>query len=62
MNIVERPPRFARWLTEPMQRNRAIYAKVALAATVINLFGIVTSLFTMTGFLPMRTARARRRR
>lgn len=48
MNIVERPPRFARWLTEPMQRNRAIYAKVALAATVINLFGIVTSLFTMT--------------
>jgi ATP-binding cassette subfamily C protein LapB len=48
VNIVERPPRFARWLTEPMQRNRAIYAKVALAATVINLFGIVTSLFTMT--------------
>lgn len=48
MTIVERPPRFARWLTEPMQRNRAIYAKVALAATVINLFGIVTSLFTMT--------------
>lgn len=48
MNIAERPPRFARWLTEPMQRNRAIYAKVALAATVINLFGIVTSLFTMT--------------
>ncbi|WAC24421.1 type I secretion system permease/ATPase [Blastomonas sp. SL216] len=48
MNIVERPPRFARWLTEPMQRNRAIYAKVALAATVINLFGIVTSMFTMT--------------
>lgn len=48
MNIVERPPRFARWLTEPMQRNRAIYARVALAATVINLFGIVTSLFTMT--------------
>jgi len=48
VTIVERPPRFARWLTEPMQRNRAIYAKVALAATVINLFGIVTSLFTMT--------------
>ena len=48
MNIAERPPRFAHWLTEPMQRNRAIYAKVALAATVINLFGIVTSLFTMT--------------
>lgn len=48
MNIEERSPRFARWLTEPMRRNRAIYAKVALAAVVINLFGIVTSLFTMT--------------
>lgn len=48
MNIEERSPRFARWLTEPMQRNCAIYVKVALAAAVINLFGIVTSLFTMT--------------
>lgn len=48
MNIEERSPRFARWLTEPMQRNRAIYVKVALAAAVINIFGIVTSLFTMT--------------
>lgn len=48
MTIDERPPRFARWLTEPMLRNRAIYVKVALAAAVINLFGIVTSLFTMT--------------
>lgn len=48
MNIEERRPRFARWLTEPMLRNRGIYIKVALAAAVINLFGIVTSLFTMT--------------
>lgn len=48
MNIEERKPRFARWLTEPMRRNRAIYVKVALAAAVINIFGIVTSLFTMT--------------
>lgn len=48
MNIEERKPRFARWLTEPMRRNRAIYIKVALAAAVINIFGIVTSLFTMT--------------
>lgn len=40
--------RFARWLTEPMLRNRGVYLKVALAAAVINLFGLVTSLFTMT--------------
>lgn len=44
----ERPPRFARWLTEPISANRATYFKVALAAAVINLFGLVTSLFTMT--------------
>ncbi|PTQ12435.1 type I secretion system permease/ATPase [Sphingomonas oleivorans] len=46
--IPERPPRFAPWLFEPMRRNSAIYAKVALAAMMINLFGIATSLFTMT--------------
>lgn len=44
----ERPPRFARWLTEPIRDNRATYFKVGLAAAVINLFGLVTSLFTMT--------------
>lgn len=44
----ERPPRFAAWLAEPMLANRDTYMKVALAAAVINLFGIVTSLFTMT--------------
>src|SRR3569832_1409706 len=32
----------------PMPRNRPIYMKVALAAVMINLFGLVTSLFTMT--------------
>jgi ATP-binding cassette, subfamily C, bacterial LapB len=40
-------PRFAAWLMEPMRRNRAIYMKVALAAVVINIFGLMTSLFTM---------------
>jgi ATP-binding cassette subfamily C protein LapB len=40
-------PRFASWLMEPMRRNRAIYMKVALAAVVINIFGLMTSLFTM---------------
>jgi len=48
MKIEERSPRFASWLTEPMHRNRSIYVKVALAAAVINIIGIVTSLFTMT--------------
>ncbi|NWK95248.1 type I secretion system permease/ATPase [Sphingobium lactosutens] len=40
--------RFAPWLIEPMLRNRAIYLKVAIAAALINIFGLVSSLFTMT--------------
>ena len=40
--------RFAPWLMEPMRRNRPVYMKVALAAVVINIFGLVTALFTMT--------------
>lgn len=44
----EPKPRFATWLTEPMRRNRGTYLKVALAAAMINIFGLVTSLFTMT--------------
>lgn len=40
-------PRFAAWLMEPMRRNRGIFMKVALAAVVINIFGLMTSLFTM---------------
>ena len=48
-HLAETPkPRFAAWLTEPMIRNRATYTKVALAAAMINIFGLVTSLFTMT--------------
>jgi ATP-binding cassette subfamily C protein LapB len=41
-------PRFAAWLMEPMRRNRPVYVKVALAAVLINIFGLMTSLFTMT--------------
>ncbi|HEY0414264.1 MAG TPA: type I secretion system permease/ATPase [Allosphingosinicella sp.] len=41
-------PRFAEWLMEPMRRNRPVYMKVALAAVMINIFGLMTSLFTMT--------------
>ncbi|HVJ00185.1 MAG TPA: type I secretion system permease/ATPase [Sphingomonas sp.] len=44
----ERKPRFARWLTEPMLRNKHTYIKVAAAAALINVFGLVTSLFSMT--------------
>ena len=40
--------RFADWLMEPMRRNRSVYMKVALAAVMINIFGLMTSLFTMT--------------
>lgn len=40
--------RFAPWLIEPMLRNRGTYIKVAAAAAMINLFAMVSSLFTMT--------------
>ncbi|HET9427884.1 MAG TPA: ABC transporter transmembrane domain-containing protein, partial [Allosphingosinicella sp.] len=40
-------PRLAEWLVEPMRRNRATYWKVALAAVFINIFGLMTALFTM---------------
>ena len=49
LDLVHHPkPRFAAWLVEPMMRNRGLYLKVALAAVMINLFGLITSLFTMT--------------
>jgi len=41
-------PRLAAWLMEPMRRNKATYWKVALAAVFINIFGLLTALFTMT--------------
>ncbi|HEY6815931.1 MAG TPA: type I secretion system permease/ATPase [Croceibacterium sp.] len=46
--VPDPPERFASWLIEPMRRNKATYIKVALAAAMINVFGLVTSLFTMT--------------
>jgi len=36
------------WLTGPIRANRALYLQVALAATLVNLFGLATSLFSMT--------------
>lgn len=46
--VVEIPERrLAGWLLEPMRRNRGIYLKVALAAALINIFALLTSIFTM---------------
>lgn len=48
-DVIKMPqPRFAPWLMDPMRRNRPVYMKVALAAVMINIFGLMTSLFTMT--------------
>jgi len=40
--------RIAPWLAGPLRANRTIYLKVGLAAAMINVFALVTSLFTMT--------------
>ncbi|MFC0587789.1 type I secretion system permease/ATPase [Novosphingobium aquiterrae] len=40
--------RIAPWLSGPLRKNRAIYTRVALAAVMINVFSLITSLFTMT--------------
>ncbi|WP_342668675.1 type I secretion system permease/ATPase [Croceicoccus bisphenolivorans] len=40
--------RMAEWLAKPLKANRAIYMRVALAATMINFFAMITALFTMT--------------
>ena len=48
-NFIKIPqPRLAEWLMGPMRANRPTYWKVALAAVFINIFGLLTSLFTMT--------------
>jgi ATP-binding cassette subfamily C protein LapB len=47
-NLVQAPkPRFAPWLMEPMKRNKGTYTKVCIAAVFINIFGLLTALFTM---------------
>jgi ATP-binding cassette, subfamily C, bacterial LapB len=46
--ISERAPRFAPWLTAPMLKHKGTYIKVALAAVMVNLLGLVSSMFTMT--------------
>jgi ATP-binding cassette, subfamily C, bacterial LapB len=46
--LADPKPRLAAWLLQPMLRNRSTYLKVAAAAAMINIFGLVGSLFTMT--------------
>lgn len=48
LEIVQPKPRFAEWLTRPMLDNKGTYIKVAVAAALINIFGLVSSLFSMT--------------
>lgn len=38
----------AEWLSTPLRANRPLYLKVALAAALINVFALITALFTMT--------------
>lgn len=40
-------PRIAPWLMEPIRANKGTYGQVAIAAVLINLFSLVTSLFSM---------------
>jgi ATP-binding cassette subfamily C protein LapB len=46
--VAVRPPRIADWLMAPLRANRSVYLKVAVAAVMINLFALVSSLFSMT--------------
>jgi ATP-binding cassette subfamily C protein LapB len=41
------PPRAGDWLRAPIIANRGLFAQVALAAALINLFALATSLFSM---------------
>ena len=46
--VLERRLGLAPWLAGPIEENRWLYARVLLAAALINLFTIMTSLYTMT--------------
>lgn len=41
-------PRIAPWLLDPIRANKRLYLQVFLAAALVNLFGLATSLFSMT--------------
>ena len=42
-----KPPKIASWLLDPIRANKATYLQVALAAALINIFSLATSLFSM---------------
>ena len=46
--IILHRPRIAAWLMDPIRANKALYLQVALAAALVNLFGLATSLFSLT--------------
>ena len=46
--VFELPQRPGDWLREPIWANRALFGQVALAAALINVFALATSLFSMT--------------
>ena len=49
MSLIAIPEkRLADWLAEPIKRNWRTYSKVAIAAALINIFGLASALFTMT--------------
>ena len=41
-------PRLSPWLMDPIRANAGLFGQVALAAALINLFSLATSLFSMT--------------
>ena len=41
-------PRIAAWLMDPISANHRLYLQVAVAAVLVNLFSLATSLFSMT--------------
>ena len=45
--VVAIPPAAGDWLRAPLWANRGLFMQVAVAAVLINLFGIATSLFSM---------------
>lgn len=48
IEIEEQKGRLADWLAKPLKANRPIYFKVGVAAALINVFALITALFTMT--------------
>jgi ATP-binding cassette, subfamily C, bacterial LapB len=46
--VLERRFGLSPWLAKPIEENRWLYARVLLAAALINIFAIFTSLYTMT--------------